>query len=136
MSPNSRRALGLTSERGCVELCDPLTPPSRAADRELARAIEQCVGREGLLAELQRARTRIAAGMREIEQTPTVPAVQQVSSPTGKRRDGPSNLQETARRAAVLERVQAGELDNAAAARELGTEVGAWGVWESGVSAR
>jgi hypothetical protein len=39
---------------------------------------------------------------------------------------------ETARRVAMLGRVQAGELNNAAAARELGITVGAWGVWKSG----
>jgi hypothetical protein len=102
-----------------------------AADRELARAIEQCVGREDLLAELQRARTRIAAGMREIEQTPTVPAAKQVSSPTGKRRGRPANVQETARRAAVLERVQAGEISNAEAATEIGIAYGTWAGWKA-----
>ncbi|MBK9387317.1 MAG: hypothetical protein IPN34_21080 [Planctomycetes bacterium] len=91
-----------------------------AADCELARAIEQCVGREDLSAELQRARTRIAAGLREIEQTPPVPAAKQVSSPTGKRRSRPANVQETARRAAVLGRVQAREISNAEAAGEIG----------------
>jgi hypothetical protein len=102
-----------------------------AADRELARAIEQCVGREDLLAELQRARTRIAAGMREIEKKPTAPAAKQVSSPTGKRRGRPANVQEAARRAAVLKRVQAGELNNAAAAKGLGISDAAWAAWKS-----
>ncbi|MBK9386030.1 MAG: hypothetical protein IPN34_14560 [Planctomycetes bacterium] len=39
---------------------------------------------------------------------------------------------ETARRVAMLERVQAGELNNAAAATALGIKLGAWGVWKSG----
>ncbi|MBK9386070.1 MAG: hypothetical protein IPN34_14760 [Planctomycetes bacterium] len=43
-----------------------------------------------------------------------------------------ADASETARRVAVLERVQAGELNNAAAARELGIKVGAWGVWKGG----
>jgi hypothetical protein len=39
---------------------------------------------------------------------------------------------ETARRVAMLGRVQAGELNNARAAKELGIKIGAWGVWKSG----
>jgi hypothetical protein len=39
---------------------------------------------------------------------------------------------ETARRVAMLERVQAGELNNAAVAKDLGITVGVWGVWKSG----
>ncbi|MBK9387304.1 MAG: hypothetical protein IPN34_21015 [Planctomycetes bacterium] len=112
------------SERDALKLV-------HAADRELARAIEQCFGREDLLAELQRARTRVATGMREIEQTPTVHAVKQVSSPTGKRRGRPANDQETARRAAVLERVQAGEISNAEAATEIGIAYGTWAGWKA-----
>jgi hypothetical protein len=99
--------------------------------RELARAFEQCVGREDLLAELQRARTRIEAGMREIERTLTVPAAKQVSSPTGKRRDRPANVAETARRAVVLERVQASEITNAEADAELGLTVATWSSWKT-----
>jgi hypothetical protein len=101
------------------------------SDRELARAIEHCVGREDLASALQRARNRIAAETREIEQTPTVPAAKQVSSPTGKRRGRPANVQETARRAAVLERVQKGEISNAEAATEIGIAYGTWAGWKA-----
>jgi hypothetical protein len=110
------------SEKDALELV-------HAADRELARAIEQCVGREDLLAELQRSRTRIAAGMREIVWAPVVE--KQVSSPTGKRRGRPANVQETARRAAVLERVQSGEISNAEAATEIGIAYGTWAGWKA-----
>jgi hypothetical protein len=47
-------------------------------------------------------------------------------------RGRPENVQETARRAAALERVQAGELTNAEAATELGINLGTWGAWKSG----
>jgi hypothetical protein len=43
-----------------------------------------------------------------------------------------ANPAETDRRVAMLGRVQDGELNNPAAARELGIKVGAWGVWKSG----
>jgi hypothetical protein len=43
-----------------------------------------------------------------------------------------ANPAETARRVAMLERVQAGELNNAQAGKDLGIKVGAWGVWKSG----
>lgn len=43
---------------------------------------------------------------------------------------------ETARRVAMLERVQAGELNNAAAAWELGRNLGTWAVWKSGYLTR
>jgi hypothetical protein len=99
-----------------------------AAHRELAHGH---VGRENLVASLHRARTRVAAGVREIEQTPTVPAAEQVSSPTGKRRGRPANVQETARRAAVLERVQASEISNAEAATELGIAYSTWAGWKA-----
>ncbi len=36
----------------------------------------------------------------------------------------------------MLGRVQAGELNNAAAAKALGIKVGAWGVWKSGYQRR
>ncbi|MBK9387302.1 MAG: hypothetical protein IPN34_21005 [Planctomycetes bacterium] len=39
---------------------------------------------------------------------------------------------ETARRVSMLERVQAGEVNNAAAAKDQGIKVGAWGAWKSG----
>ncbi|MBL8899809.1 MAG: hypothetical protein JNM84_19415 [Planctomycetes bacterium] len=111
----------------------------RAADRELARAIESCAGREDLVAELQRARNRIAAGMREIEQASLQLVVPPRSHPTaepapassGERRGRPANVEENARRAAVLERVHAGVLTNAEAASELGLTYGAWFGWKA-----
>lgn len=66
--------------------------------------------------------------MREIKQ---VPAAKQVSSPTGERSGRPANVQETARRAAVLERVQAGEISNAEAATEIGIAYGTWASWKA-----
>ncbi|MBK9387950.1 MAG: hypothetical protein IPN34_24295 [Planctomycetes bacterium] len=111
----------------------------RAADRELARAIESCAGREDLVSALQRARNRIAAGMREIELASPKPVVPPSSHPqaehaptsAGERRGRPANVQENARRAAVLERVQAGALTNAEAAKELGLTYGAWAGWKA-----
>ncbi|MBK9386610.1 MAG: hypothetical protein IPN34_17495 [Planctomycetes bacterium] len=55
-----------------------------------------------------------------------MPAAKQVSSLTGKRRGRPENVQETARRVAMLGRVQAGEISNAEAAKELGISYTAW----------
>jgi hypothetical protein len=104
----------------------PQLPPRlpRRADRELAAL-------DHLAPAPQLTRTRIAAGLRELEQTPTVPAAKQVSTPTGKRRGPPENVQETARRAAVLERVQAGEISNAEAATEIGIPYGTWAHWKA-----
>ncbi|MBK9387354.1 MAG: hypothetical protein IPN34_21270 [Planctomycetes bacterium] len=109
------------SERDALKLV-------RAADRELARAIEECVGREDLLAELQRARHRIAAGLREIELASVEKPVVVVS---GKRREGrPFNVVENERRAALLTRLVAGEITNAEAAAELGIKASAWSSWK------
>ncbi|MBK8232987.1 MAG: hypothetical protein IPK72_20985 [Candidatus Eisenbacteria bacterium] len=54
-----------------------------------------------------------------------------MSSPTGKRRGRPANVQETARRVAVLERVQTGEITKAEAAAELGIAYGTWAGWRA-----
>ncbi|MBK9386028.1 MAG: hypothetical protein IPN34_14550 [Planctomycetes bacterium] len=43
---------------------------------------------------------------------------------------------ETARRVAMLGRAQAGELNNAGAAKALGIKLGAWGVWKSNYQKR
>jgi hypothetical protein len=69
--------------------------------------------------------------MREIVQTPPAAAAKQVSSPTGKRRGRPANVQETARRVVVLGRVQAGEISNAEAATEIGIAYGTWAGWKA-----
>jgi hypothetical protein len=50
---------------------------------------------------------------------------------TGKRRGRPANVAETARRAVVLERVQAGEISNAEAATEIGIAYGTWAGWKA-----
>ncbi len=55
----------------------------------------------------------------------------QASSRNGKRRGRPATVQETARRAAVLERVQAGEISHPEAATENGIAYGTWAGWKT-----
>jgi hypothetical protein len=95
------------------------------ARRELERTIEQ---ERGAL---------VADHTSENASSSSPPSIEvQEQGPAKERRGRRPNLLETARRRAVLDRVLAGDLSNAEAARELGLRPSAWSVWKSVYSKR
>jgi transposase-like protein len=102
--------------------------------------------RLAMLARVERGELDHSAAAKELGMTPGIwglwraryaktsgrgkPVARKAAKASGRGRK--ADAAETARRVAMLERAQAGELNNAEAAKELGIKVGAWGVWKSG----